>query len=77
MSAPLRKWLVFNVRRRVWWGDGECGYTDDVREAGQYTDAEALRIVHRMNWTPPESRVPGEGAGDHTMIVPAENWVRS
>ena len=44
-----RRWMVLSLTRNVWWRAGEAGYTENVNEAGRYTDAEALDIAERMN----------------------------
>lgn len=51
-ESTARKWLVWEVRRKVYWQANQAGYTEDKREAGQYSDGEALAIVERMNYTP-------------------------
>jgi len=28
----------------AWWGPGQCGYVDGIRDAGQYSRAAAVRI---------------------------------
>lgn len=33
-----RRWLVWSMSKRCWWGPDSLGYTNDVREAGRYTD---------------------------------------
>lgn len=67
-ALRARRWLIYNLRRKVWWRDQQAGYTEDVEEAGRYTDAEALAIIERMNsfWSP-------DGAGDYVMAVPVES----
>jgi len=70
-----RGWLVFNLRKRLWWCAHQAGYTQDVREAGIYSDAEALAIAERMNDYPSPTHIPGEGAGDHVVVVPADGWL--
>jgi hypothetical protein len=47
--VSARRWLVFCLRRRIYWRDQQAGYTEDLSEAGQYSDAEALDIAERMN----------------------------
>ena len=60
--ADTRRWLIFCMRRGWWWRADECGYTKNVREAGQYTDAAALAVVERMN----------DGGDCAVQLVPAE-----
>lgn len=75
MSA--RRWLVWSCSKRCWWGPDSCGYAHDVREAGRYSDAEALRVVERMNDRPSSGAAGREGAGDHVQLVPANrNWLK-
>jgi hypothetical protein len=50
--VSARLWLIFDVRRRVYWRPQQAGYTDNPEEAGRYSDAEALEILERINWTP-------------------------
>lgn len=74
MSA--RRWLVWSCSKRLWWRAQECGYTDDVGEAGRYTDAEALAVVERMNYAPSTGAAAREGAGDPVQLVPAnKRWL--
>lgn len=69
MSA--RRWLIWSAKKRVWWSAGQCGYTADARQAGLYSDGEALAIVERMNWAPDSGAAGRDGAGDSVEIVPA------
>lgn len=71
-----RRWLIWSMSKRCWWRAQECGYTDDVREAGRYTDAEALAVVARMNYAPTTGAAGRDGLGDPVQIVPVnERWL--
>lgn len=64
-----REWLIFCLRRKVWWAPRQAGYTEDVREAGRYSDAEALDIVERMNYTPDnDCQVKAVPANNHWIV---------
>lgn len=47
-----RRWMVYCLRRQIWWRPEQAGYTEEMAEAGKYTDTEALAIVERMNYAP-------------------------
>lgn len=51
-TPEQRQWLIFCLRRQVWWCANQAGYSADVADAGTYSDGEALTIIERMNWTP-------------------------
>lgn len=66
MSA--RRWMVYCLRRKIWWRPNQAGYTEELAEAGRYSDADALDIVERMNDSP---------SGDcQVKLVPVnESWL--
>lgn len=38
-------WVIWSHEHRAWWGPKQRGYTEDLREAGRYTKAEAAEIT--------------------------------
>lgn len=34
-------------QNKMWWRQNECGYTENIAEAGRYTEVEAARICER------------------------------
>ncbi len=59
-GAMSTRWLILDMRRGIWWGANQCGYTDNIGDAGRYTDAEALAIAERMN----------DGSDNAVQLVP-------
>lgn len=41
------KWLLWSDHHKAWWGPNESGYRNNVRDAGQYSHAEATKNLRR------------------------------
>ena len=37
-----KDWLVWSYEHRAWWKPGDMGYTTDIKQAGRFTQAEAV-----------------------------------
>lgn len=42
-------WVVWSEEHSKWWGPAEYGYTNSLRRAGRYTEAQAKAIAERAN----------------------------
>lgn len=42
-------YLIWSIEHDAWWKAGWNGYTQDIREAGAYKEAEALKILKGAN----------------------------
>jgi len=57
---------------RCWWGPNSCGYTQNLYEAGRYTEAEAREICEKagpMNERMWKERDVYDGEAGHTALV--------
>jgi hypothetical protein len=43
-------YLIWSFEHRAWWGPDECGYTEDLAQAGRYSADDAGRIVTGSIW---------------------------
>lgn len=63
-------WLIWSHEHNMWWKPNEWGYTEDVKEAGIYSSAQAFHIVMKANLAsqrlggPNEALVPVECYAD-------------
>ena len=65
---PDGYWLIWSNEHNAWWRPGRCGYTQDEKQAGRYSMAEAVDIcskagdgrmnLHPNGKIPPEIPVP-------------------
>ena len=39
------KYLIWSFEHNAWWRPNECGYTENIDEAGRYEPEDAKRIV--------------------------------
>lgn len=43
------KYLIWSAERGMWWKLSRYGYTKDITEAGQFSEAEAIGICNMAN----------------------------
>lgn len=68
MSAD-RRWLLRCMRRGWWWRANSAGYTEDVKEAGRYTDSQALDVVERTTGGDSCVQIVPDYCADQTIYV--------
>ena len=44
-----KKYLIWNLERGQWWKPAEHGYTSDIKQAGLYSESDAIRIIRNAN----------------------------
>ena len=44
-QIPGLRYLLWDMERQMWWGPARRGYTDDMAEAGRYSEAEAVDLA--------------------------------
>lgn len=71
------RWLVWSHEASAWWGPGGNGFRTDVRSAGRFTEAEAVRACGMRPWRsaarPPEVHVPAPECWPATLTPDAAN----
>lgn len=50
-----RLYVIWSHEHSQWWAPDHCGYTGDIDQAGQYTEAEAADIT--LDHIPPGEEV--------------------
>src|SRR5258705_490703 len=69
-EPPKISYLLWSLQHTAWWKPNAQGYTGDRREAGRYTQAEA--VEHVVN-----SAMCGVLSNVTCMVAAPDNWVRS
>jgi hypothetical protein len=59
-AADNGKWLIWSMEHGRWWRPDSAGYTKLRSEAGRYSFADALDIVHNANFAPECHNHPNE-----------------
>lgn len=62
-------YLLWSNKHDAWWRPGAQGYTEDIAEAGEYTEAEAVARVK-------QSALHGDRAKVTLMVAAPSNWER-
>ena len=62
--------LLWSNKHQMWWRSAACGYTDDIAEAGRYSEADAMERVAR-------SAYHGDLAKVTCMVAAPENWTEA
>ena len=44
-QIPGLRYLLWDMERQMWWAPARRGYTDDMAEAGRYSEAEAVDLA--------------------------------
>lgn len=60
-------YLLWSNKHGMWWSPDACGYTDDITQAGRYTQADAADRVVR-------SALHGRLDQVTCMVAAPENW---
>lgn len=63
-------YLLWSNKCSMWWKPNSWGYTDDVREAGRYSEAEAVELVVRSAMCGIRERVT-------CMVAAPDNWTET
>jgi hypothetical protein len=49
MNEKYSLYLIWSIEHTAWWAPHRRGYVRDPREAGQYSQGEAIEIVKSAN----------------------------
>lgn len=48
-SKTPQRWFIFCHERKMWWRANECGYTENIEEAGIYSFDHARMLIREAN----------------------------
>lgn len=69
-TPPATTFLLWSNKHQMWWRSAACGYTDDIAEAGRYSEADAVERVARSAYHGDVSKVT-------CMVAAPENWTKA
>jgi hypothetical protein len=69
----VETYLIYSHEHLAWWVQNGYGYTQDVEEAGRYTQTEAIKIVEqaKLGWHPTET---GGDMLPHMVMVREDSY---